>query len=389
MKNVRHSVPSILIIICLVGFPQISESIFTPSLPALSQAMAVSAKTSQLTMSSYFVAFAVGVVFWGWLSDRLGRRPAMLLGIIVYFLGNIGLLLAPSFAWLLGFRLVQSFGASAGSVVTQTIMRESFSGIRATKVFATVTAAMALSPALGPLIGGILQTYFGYRSVFSFLIAMAVLLLLYAGLKLPETRINAVSTGKSGQLLPTIKRLLTDKKVWIYAILVSGINGILFSYYAEAPFIFIDHFKLSPIVYGVLGLALALANILGAMTVNRLIMNHSSVQVTRVGLWISLFGGVLLIGASFLNQLGLMVLFIFVVFYGLNITLPMALQLALLGYEDVIGVASGLFSFGYYLIISLLTYLMSVFHTGSILVLPIYIVVLIVIMGFSHQLIRD
>ncbi|GEK28587.1 multidrug effflux MFS transporter [Furfurilactobacillus siliginis] len=390
MKNVRHSVSSILIIICLVGFPQISESIFTPSLPALSQALMVSAKTSQLTMSSYFIAFAIGVVFWGWLSDRFGRRPAMLLGIAVYFLGNIGLLLAPSFGWLLLFRLAQSFGASSGSVVTQTIMRESFYGVRATKVFAAVTAAMALSPALGPLIGGLLQTYYGYKSVFSFLIIMAVSLLLYAGFRLPETRISAVQTPmKKGQFWTLVKRLLTDKTVWVYAILISGINGILFSYYAEAPFIFIDHFKLTPITYGTLGLALAFANIFGAITVNRLIMNHTAIAVTRIGLTTAVIGSVLLVGASVVNQFGWMVLFIFVVFYGLNITLPMALQLALVGYGDVIGLASGLFSFGYYLLISLLTYLMSALHTGAITVLPVYILVLVIIMLLGHTRIKE
>ena len=78
MKNTRNTVPSLLIIILLVGFPQISESIFTPILPALSSAFNIHDSVAQLTMSIYFVAFAVGVLFWGILSDTIGRRPAML-----------------------------------------------------------------------------------------------------------------------------------------------------------------------------------------------------------------------------------------------------------------------------------------------------------------------
>lgn len=72
MKNVRNTVPSLLLIIVLVGFPQISESIFTPVLPQISSQMNVTAGTSQLTMSIYFVAFAIGVLFWGQLSDKIG-----------------------------------------------------------------------------------------------------------------------------------------------------------------------------------------------------------------------------------------------------------------------------------------------------------------------------
>lgn len=152
MKNVRKQVPSLLLIIVLVGFPQISESIFTPALPALSSALQVTAQTGQLTMSSYFIAFALGVLFWGIYSDRVGRRLAMLAGLIVYLAGNIGLLCAPNFAILILFRLVQSFGASVGSVVTQSIMRESFAGATGAKVFAKVGGCLSPLPCNGTII---------------------------------------------------------------------------------------------------------------------------------------------------------------------------------------------------------------------------------------------
>lgn len=372
MKNVQKKVPSLLLIIVLVGFPQISESIFTPVLPALSQGFHVSAQTAQLTMSSYFVAFAFGVVIWGNLADRFGRRPAMLGGIMIYLIGNLGLWLAGDFNLLLAARLIQAFGASAGSVVTQTMMRESFSGVRGAQVFAKVSAAMALSPALGPLIGGLAQTYFGYRGVFSTLIAMATLILLYAGLRLPETRIT--TERPKINLWQLIIRLLTDQRVWAYSLVIAGINGILFSYYAEAPFIFIDYFKLSPIQYGALGLVIAFASLAGAMLVNRLVLRYTAVAVAKSGLVLALIcSGGLLVASLQTSFVGMLV-GIFGVFLGLNITLPMALNLALIGYEDVMGSASGMFSFGYYLLISALTYLMSRMHNGTITRLPGYMV---------------
>lgn len=382
MKNVRNTVPSLLLIIVLVGFPQISESIFTPVLPQISSQMNVTAGTSQLTMSIYFVAFAIGVLFWGQLSDKIGRRLAMLIGIIFYLLGNFGLLLSPNFNYLLAARFVQAFGASVGSVITQTIMRESFSGITSTKVFSKVGAAMALSPAFGPLIGGLIQTYLGYKNVFSFLIAMAIATLLYAYYRLPET-IDRENIQKVS-LFRVTWRLLKDPIVWIYSILIGGINGILFGYYSEAPFIFIKHFHYSSIQYGSLGLSLALASLLGAILVNFLAKYIKAEYIGLIGLVFSSISALFLVISLQFNNSFLIIIGFFLIFLGLNTTLPITLNLALKGYEDVIGSASGLFSFGYYLIVSGLTYLVSFIHNGTILSLPLFILITSLIMLLAY-----
>lgn len=385
MRNVRKNVPSILLIIVLVGFPQISESIFTPSLPALSDAFNVSDKSIQLTMSIYFVAFAIGVMFWGGLSDKIGRRKSMIDGIVVYLIGNVFLLLASNFYSILMARFIQAFGASVGSVVTQTIMRESFSGKKGAKVFAIVGSAMSLSPAIGPLVGGVAQTYFGYKSVFSVLVSMSFLVLLYAFLRLSETQQITqsnveISYGK------VVKRLLKDPIVLTYGLIIGGINGILFSYYAEAPFIFMKHFKMSAAIYGTLGMLLAISSILGAFISSYLVEKMSSEKVIRIGLYVSLIFSILLIGSSIIDNLGLILIMIFATFLGINITLPNALNIALKNYEDVIGTASGIFSFGYYILVSLFTYLMSVIHNGTIVTLPIYIGMIVILMLVTYKI---
>ncbi|WP_125545128.1 multidrug effflux MFS transporter [Levilactobacillus lindianensis] len=378
MKNVRRSVPSLGLIITLVGFPQISESIFTPVLPFLQTAFAVSANRAQLTMSSYFVAFAVGVLVWGQLADRLGRRPAMLAGIGVYLLGNVGLLLSSDFRLLLVSRLIQAFGASAGSVVTQTIMRESFSGVIGAKVFARTSAAMALAPALGPLIGGVLQTYWGFRSVFSGLVTLAVVVGGYAWWRLPETQPADDRVATASQI-QVIKRLVSNPVVWAYGLLIGGINGILFSYYAEAPFIFVNHFGFSAVQYGWLGLVLAGASLLGAILVNRLLTWWSPEQLTRWGLLFSVVAALTFVLTTYGEYPGLMLVSIFLTFLGLNIVLPNALNRALVGYEDVMGSASGWFSLGYYLLVSGMTFGMSCLHNGAITTLPWYVLGLSVV----------
>ncbi|WP_407888110.1 multidrug effflux MFS transporter [Levilactobacillus sp. N40-8-2] len=375
MKNVRQSVPSLGLMITLVGFPQISESIFTPVLPQLRRAFTVSANQVQLTMSTYFMAFAVGVLLWGQLADKWGRRPAMLAGIVLYLVGNLGLYFSQQFSILIGWRLVQALGASAGSVVTQTIMRESFRGITGAKVFARTSAAMALAPALGPLIGGAMQTYLGYHSVFATLIAMAVAVGLYALSRLPETQPRNVQSPRVHQWR-VVCRLVSDPIVWGYGLLIGGINGILFSYYAEAPFIFITHFGYSAVQYGWLGLVLASASLLGALIVNHLLSFWTPEQVALRGLVFSVVASGGLILAAAWQRPVFMIGGIFLTFLGLNVALPNALNRALIGYEDVMGSASGWFSLNYYLLVSALTYGMSWLHNGAIQTLPLYMAVL-------------
>lgn len=377
MKNVQKKGPSILIIIALVGFPQISESIFAPVLPILSRAFSVSAQTSQLTMSGYFIGFAVGVVFWGWLSDRIGRRQAMLWGIVVYLIGNFGLLVAWQFPLLMMARLLQAFGAAVGSVVTQTIMRESFSGVRGERVFAQVSAAMSLSPALGPLIGGALQTYWGgYRGVFLALVIMAMLLWGYTKLRLPETLTQVVT-----QTIPWWQvacRLMRTPRVWVYGLLISGINGVLFSYYAEAPFVFEAHFGLSAIQYGWSGMVIAAASLVGASLATTLVGRVMPETLIDAGLVLALIGSVTLFGG--IQQLTAAFGAIFLAFTGINLALPMVLNRVLIGFEDVMGTASGLLSLGYYLGISGLTLLMSAMHNGTVWVLPQYMTLVVAVM---------
>lgn len=154
--------------------------------------------------------------------------------------------LSPTFPWLLFFRLIQAFGASVGSVITQSMMRESFNDLQRGKIFAQTSAALSLSPAIGPLVGGLVQTYFGYQHVFSTLIVMAVLLLFYSFYRLPET-FHLGNTLTKAPFWSVAKRLSFDSKVWCYGLLIGGINGLLFSYYAEAPFIFINHFGFSSV----------------------------------------------------------------------------------------------------------------------------------------------
>jgi len=369
--------------IVLVAFPQISETIYTPSLPDLSDALNASNSAVQLTLSIYFIGFAIGVFCWGWFSDFIGRRPAMLGGLIFYSIGSFMCFYAETITFLLISRFIQAFGAATGSIITQTILRESVSGSKRHAMFAQISAVIAFTPAVGPLIGGWVDQAFGFRAVFFVLVAMSILLFIYAYFRLPET--TDKSMRKRMAIFPVVKRIISSPRVLVFGLLIGGINGVLFSYYAEAPFIFIDHFNLSPGLYGFLGIIVALASIIGAMISKRLINNYQPEKVIHLGCFVMTVGALLLLIISSLPFPNIVLLTgilvtIFITLLGSGIALPNCLSLALVNFQDVIGTAGAIFSLGYYLLVSLITSGMSFLHNGSLMIMPLYFFILSMIL---------
>ncbi|MEK4210724.1 MULTISPECIES: multidrug effflux MFS transporter [Paenibacillus] len=372
----KYAAPSLLLMIVLVAFPQISETIYTPSLPDIAVALGATNSSVQLTLSIYFIGFALGVFSWGWLSDFIGRRSSMLAGLLVYGMGSLMCFYSESIHLLLVSRFIQAFGAATGSIITQTILRESVSGNKRHVMFAQISAVIAFTPAVGPLIGGWVDQAFGFRAVFFTLVMMSVLLFMYAFWKLPET--TDVSMRKKVAILPIVKKMLALPRVLVFGLLIGGINGILFSYYAEAPFIFIEHFQISPGVYGFLGIIVALASIVGAMISKRLLTLYAPEKIIHIGCLVMAGGALLLTIASSLVSLPDMIVIVcilitlFVLLMGAGIALPNCLSLALVQFQDVVGTAGAIFSLGYYLLVSLATWGMSTLHNGSLLTMPIY-----------------
>lgn len=370
--------------IILVAFPQISETIYTPSLPDISDTFRAANNSVQLTLSIYFIGFAFGVFFWGWISDFIGRRPAMLGGLILYGIGSFMCFYSETIIFLLVSRFIQAFGASTGSVITQSILRESVSGNKRHAMFAQISAVIAFTPAVGPIIGGWVDQALGFRAVFLVLVIMSVVLFIYTYFRLSET-VN-VFTRKRVKIFPVVKRIFLSKRVIALGFLIGGINGILFSYYAEAPFIFIEHFHMSPGLYGFIGILVALASIIGALISKRLLTKIHPEKIIHAGCFIMLAGSLIFILLIIFSELpkilltaGILIA-IFIILLGAGVALPNCLSLALVDFHDVVGTASAIFGLFYYLLVSLLTTGMSLLHNGSLLVMPLYFFIISVIM---------
>ena len=343
----NNRLPPRWLVVGLMMFPQMVETIYSPVLTHIATEFRVSEGQASQTLSVYFLAFAVGVVCWGRLCDLIGRRPAMLAGLLTYGLGTLLALLATEFETLLLARIISAFGAAVGSVVTQTMLRDSYQGSDLAKVFSVMGAALSISPVLGLVSGGLLAEQFGYLGVFSDLMVLALVLGLIASWRLPETR---PETTTSIALWPLACRMARDGGLWRSALLVALFNTMLFGYYSLAPFLFAEQ-GWSASEFGYSGAVLALATLLGSLLNKQLLgKGWQPSSLIRLACTLALVAG-LLVWASQASLWFLLPMMGIVVAYG--VAIPNVLSEALQAYRAVAGSAGALFGLAYYLLLSL------------------------------------
>ncbi|WP_339022178.1 multidrug effflux MFS transporter [Aeromonas salmonicida] len=343
----NNKLPPLWLVVGLMMFPQIVETIYSPVLTHIASQFRVSDGQASQTLSVYFLAFAVGVVCWGRLCDLIGRRPAMLAGLLTYGAGSLLALLANQFETLLLARIISAFGAAVGSVVTQTMLRDSYQGSDLARVFSVMGVALSISPVLGLVSGGLLAEQSGYLGVFSGLLVLALGLTVIASWRLPETR-PAITTRVA--LWPLACRMARDGGLWRSALLVALFNTMLFGYYSLAPFLFAG-LGLNASEFGYSGLVLALGTLIGSLLNKRLLgKGWQSMSLIRLATSLALGAGVAVWASQdslcfLLPMMGVVVAF--------GIAIPNVLSQALLTYREVAGSAGALFGLAYYLLLSL------------------------------------
>ena len=343
--NIR---PPLWLLTILIMFPQLVETLYSPALPDIARAFQVSSERAAQTLSVYFVAFAVGVAIWGWLSDRIGRRPAMMAGLLCYGTGSALALVATDFSILLLARMVAAVGAAAGSVVVQTMLRDSYESTALARVFSILGAALAVSPVFGLVSGGWLVSLYGHTGVFVALIIMAIVLLTLTAILLPETRSANTSGARFGGLVYQMAR---DGRLWKNAMLVALLNTMLFSYYSLAPFLF-GQLGWSARAFGWTGILLAFASLAGSLWNRKLLsIGLSPGKLVRNACALALLSG---ITAWVLQQSVWILLPVAGVVIAYGIAIPNVLSQALSQYRSQAGAAGALFGLVYYLLLGMM-----------------------------------
>ena len=386
------SFPKIWIILLVIVLPQLTETVYTPSLTAIRTDLKVPAEMVEYTLSMFLLGFSVGMLLWGTISDTKGRKPCLLIGMSVYALGCLGCYFSDSVELLLFWRFVQALGGSSGSVLGNAITRDAFQGPERGKVFATVFSVMALSPALGPIVGGTITQIFSWHYIFIFLCVGALFAIYSIVHYLPETLQR--DTARSESIATQIGWLMRDKKVKGFAFMVGCPSGIGFSYYAEGPFYLIEILGISPTSYSMTFLFLASTWLVGGYLCKRLQGRLAPINILKFGIFTSIAASIIFsssviayytFGTPGMSVIMSTIFCMMLVFLAITLIIPSSKTLALDDHQGYIGTATAVFGFMYYTVASLISAGMAVLRDGSLIPMPLYFLGISFAMWVAYQ----
>ena len=334
----------LLLLAGLAALGALATNIILPAFPDMARELGTSVKDLSATLGTFFVAFAIGQLFVGPLSDRFGRQWLVLSGLIVFVIGSAICILAANLPQLVIGRIVQALGVCATSVLSRAIARDLFEGDALARTLSLIMVAMAAAPGFSPLLGGVLNNLLGWRATFGVVAGLALLLGIHYLMRLGEThrmerRMNLSVSGIAG----SYRQLLRDRKFIAPALSVSLVIGSLYMFFAMAPALLMEGFGFSPF-----GLALFFAStvfvVFGAgFMAPRVARRWGTVVAARSGIGIAWAGSIaLLLGQQDATYFSVALT---IYLLGMGMINPLGTAIALQPFGAKAGAASALLGF--------------------------------------------
>lgn len=240
--------PHLFTLILLTGFSPLSLNMFMPSLASIADDLATDFAKVSWSVSGYLAITAVIQLVIGPLSDRIGRRPVLLIALGFFAFASVGCVMAPNFETFLAFRMLQG-GMTAGYTLSLAIVRDTRSEREAVSLIGYIGMSMAIAPMLGPMLGGALDTVFGWRSVFVFYAVSGFALLAICWIDLGETRRTTARTTDQ-PLMQTVE-LVSEPLFWAYALCGAFSVGAFYIFLTGVPLIAVSVFQVSTATLGI------------------------------------------------------------------------------------------------------------------------------------------
>lgn len=344
--------PDSLAVVCLltavVALGPVSTDLYLPSLPAIGRSLEATTGEVQLTLSVFMAGFAISQLAYGPLADRFGRRPVLLGGLAIYFVATLACFLAPSIEWLIAARFVQAVGACAGPVLGRAVVRDVFGRDRSAQVLSYLAMAMALAPAVAPIIGGYLEVLFGWRSNFAALLLLCVLLALTVVWILPETnRHKDPNATRPARLLANYRSLSRDNIYRGYVVTLSLAFSGLFAFISGSAFVLIDIVGLAPDQFGLSFAVIVVGYMVGTFASARLTRRLGHDRMIAIGLAAALAGALPMAAFAFMGVTAAVTIIapMTVVMGGVGMVLPNGMAGAVGPFPQMAGSASALLGF--------------------------------------------
>ncbi len=288
--------PLLAVLVLATGLGPFAMQVFLPALPAIQAGFATSAAAAQLAFSLSTLAIAFATLVYGPLSDRIGRRPALLGGLFVYLLGTGLCALAPSLELLVLGRVVQAAGGCAGMVLSRAIVRDLYPREQAAQALAWITMAMVVAPTMAPALGGFLVDRAGWRSIFALGLAVGAGVLLACRARLVETGRPGGPGGPgsaAATMLTAFAVLMRHRAFRGFAAQAAFSMAVFFGFLAAAPFLVVETYGRPALEYGLLFVLISGSFMAGNFAAARLSARLGSERMILLGSLGSLAGAAL------------------------------------------------------------------------------------------------
>lgn len=336
--------PLVVLIVCLYVGGLISTDIFLPALGNMTDFYKVTEAQIQNAIAIFLFAVSFSQLIYGPLSDSLGRKKVLIAGGIIWLVSTVGVIYTTNINELLVFRLFQGIGSCAGITVSRAIINDMMDKKSSAQLYLVIFPFVGMSPAIAPMIGGVLTQYFGWHACFIFLTLFIILTLglCFTSLKetLPPEKRHRLSISAS---VTNTCNVLLNKKFLYYAAIPCFAYATYFAYIVESPFI-LGKLGLSPVYVGYTYVLLSASYVAGNLTAKKISRKESVEATLRKGYIIFVLGGSIFAVQMYISPQPLIssVIAISILTFGNGFLLPLGTASAIAAHSQASGTASGL-----------------------------------------------
>ncbi|MCC2322846.1 multidrug effflux MFS transporter [Cellulomonas xiejunii] len=339
----RPDAKHVLLLGTMCALPAISTDIYLPSLPDVARDLGTSAAGAQLTMTGMLIGGAVGQLVIGPLSDRLGRRLPVLVGVALHVVVSLLCAIQTAIVPLIALRVAQGFFNASATVVAMALIRDRFVGSDASRLLSRLMLVIGVAPLFAPSLGGVIAGQWGWRAVFVALALFGVALWVVVLLKMPETHpVERRRTGGVRTALSGYARLLRDRHFVALAMLPGLAMAVLMTYVVASPFVLQEGYGLTSQQFALLFAVNGIGLVLGAQVNAYLVRRVAPIRILRVAIVLSvlLTGALLVVALTGAGGLWGIVVVLWLVLALVNLAPPNASAIALGRHGAIAGTAA-------------------------------------------------
>ncbi len=339
--------PLLLFLTLLAALGMLATNMYLASFPSLGKELGASPSQVKLTLTVFLLGFAFGQLVIGPLSDKFGRRPLLLAGLILYALTGAMIAFAVNIEWMIGLRIAQAVGACTGAVLARAVARDLFSGDELTRSLGFVTTLVAAAPGFSPLIGGLIETFFGWRATFLLLAVVGIFATLIVWLRVPETHHSREAAPSIGQAFASYFTLLGKRDFIVPTLATTCAMAGLFAFFASSPGIFIERYGVPPALFGLIPCVTVFAVFAGGFSAPRFAKKWPGYRPIIFGLAMMTIGSSAMLAITYASDPGMFAVLGTLVFFlfGMGVVNPLSTVFALRPFPEMAGAASALIGF--------------------------------------------